>query len=73
MVREVVSPRDQWMADDSSGKDFLTSMIEWEIKVAAYEVASGDRISEAVRVATNMDHARRFDCLLWNSDAVSMR
>ena len=45
------------MADVSAGKDFLTSLIEWEIKVAAYEVASGDRISEAVRVATIMDHA----------------
>ena len=57
MVREVVCPRDQWMADVSAGKDFLTSLIEWEIKVAAYEVASGDRFSEAVRVATIMDHA----------------
>ena len=57
MVREVVCPRDQWLADVSAGKDFLTSLIEWEIKVAAYEVASGDRISEAVRVATIMDHA----------------
>ena len=45
------------MADTSAGKDFLTSLIEWEIKVAAYEVASGDKISEAVRVATIMDHA----------------
>ena len=52
MVRDVVCPRDQWMADVSAGKDFLTC----EIKVAAYEVASGDRISEAVRVATIMDH-----------------
>ena len=57
MVREVVCPRDQWLADVSAGKDFLTSLIEWEIKVAAYEVASGDRISEAVRAATIMDHA----------------
>ena len=45
------------MADVSAGKDFLTSLTEWEIKVAAYDVASGDRISEAVRVATIMDHA----------------
>ena len=58
MVREVVCPRDQWMGDVSAGKDFLTtSATEWEIKVAAYEVASGDRISEAVRVARIMDHA----------------
>ena len=49
MVREVVCPRDQWMADESAGKNFLTSWIACEIKVAAYEVASGDRISEAVR------------------------
>ena len=28
MVREVVCPRDQWMADVSAGKDFLTSLIE---------------------------------------------
>ena len=45
------------MADVSAGKDFLTTLIEWEIKVAAYEVVSGDRISEAVRVAPIMDHA----------------
>ena len=57
MVRKVVCPRDQWLADVSEVKDFLTSLIEWEIKVAVYEVASGDRISEAVRVATIMDHA----------------
>ena len=56
MVREVERPKDQWMAD-VSGKDFLTSLIEWEIKGLAYEVASGDSISEAVRVATIMDHA----------------
>ena len=34
MVREVVCPRDQWMADVSAGMHFLTSLIEWEIKVA---------------------------------------
>ena len=45
------------MADVNAGKDFLTTLIEWEIKVAAYEVASGDRISDAVRVATTVDHA----------------
>ena len=59
MVREVVCPRDQCSADVSAGKDFLTTLIEWEIKVAAYEVASRDRISEEVRVATVMDHAPR--------------
>ena len=57
MVRELVCPKDQLMADVSAGKDFLLSLIEWDIKVAAYEVASGDKISEAVRVATIMDHA----------------
>ena len=35
MVREVVCPRDQRLADVSAGKDFLTSLIEWEIKVVA--------------------------------------
>ena len=44
------------MADVSAGEDVLTSRIEWEIKVAANEVASGDRISEADSVATIMDH-----------------
>ena len=43
------------VGDVSVGKDFL--MTETEIKVAAYEVASEDSISEAVRVATIMDHA----------------
>ena len=57
MVRDVVCPREHWLADVSAGKDVLTSLIEWEIKVAACEVASGDKISEAVRVATIMDHA----------------
>ena len=45
------------MADGSASKDFLTSLIEWKIKVASCEVASGDRISEAVRVVTIRDHA----------------
>ena len=45
------------MADVSVGKDFLTLLIEWEIKVGASEVGSGEKISEAVRVATVMDHA----------------
>ena len=40
MVREVVCPRDQWLADVNAGKDFLTSLIEWEIKVAAYAVTA---------------------------------
>ena len=62
----------------SAGKDFLTSLIEWEIKVAAHDAASGDKISEAVRVATIMDHApEEVKSMLrpspWNSDAVSMR
>ena len=35
MVREVVCPRDQWMAEVSAGKNFLTLLIEWEIKAAA--------------------------------------
>ena len=57
MVRDVVCPREHWSADVNAGKDILTSLIEWEIKAAAYEVASGDKISEAVRVAMIMDHA----------------
>ena len=44
-------------ADVNAGKDFVTSLIEWEIMVAANEVASGDKISEAVRVATVMDQS----------------
>ena len=28
------------------GKDFLTSLFEWKIKTAAYEVAGGHKISE---------------------------
>ena len=40
----------------SAGKDFLTSLIEREIMIAACEVASGTKTSDAVRVATIMDH-----------------
>ena len=57
MVRDAVCPKKHWLADANVGKVFLTSLIEWEIKVAAYEVASGDKISDAVRVATIMDDA----------------
>ena len=57
MVRDVACRREQWLANAAAGKDFLTSLIEWEIKIAAYEVASGDKISDAVRVATIMNHA----------------
>ena len=39
------------------GKDFLKLLIEWEIMIAEYQVASGDRVSEPVRVAMMMDHA----------------
>ena len=39
MVLEVVCPRGQWMADVSAGKDFLTSLIEWEIRWAEANVA----------------------------------
>ena len=31
--------RDQWLENVGAGKDFLTSPIEWEIKIAAYDVA----------------------------------
>ena len=57
MVRKVVCPREHWLADVNAGKDFLTSLIEWNIKVTAYEVANGDKISEAVWVVTIKDHA----------------
>ena len=57
MVRDVACRREQWLANAAAGKDFLTSLIEWEIKIAAFEVASGDKISDAVRVATIMKHA----------------
>ena len=53
----MVCPREHRLADVNAGKDFLTSLVELEIKVAAHDVASGDKISEAVRVATIMDHA----------------
>ena len=79
MVRDVVCPREHCLADVNACKDFLTSLIELEMKVAAYEVASGDKISQAVRVATVMDHASDavksmlFLSLLEQRDAVSMR
>ena len=38
VVRDVVCPREQWLANAGPDKDFLTSPIEWEIKIAAYEV-----------------------------------
>ena len=47
MVRDVVCPRERWLADVNAG----------EIRVAANEVASGDKISEAARVATVMGQA----------------
>ena len=55
MVRDVTCPREHWFAGVNAGKDFLTALIEWEIKESAYEVTSGDKISEAVRVATIME------------------
>ena len=57
MERDVVCTREHWLAVVNAGKNFMTSLIEWEIKEAAYEVAIADRISEALRVATIMDHA----------------
>ena len=57
MVRDVVCAREQWLSNAGAGRDVLTPLIEWEIKISAYEVASGDKISDAVRLATIMDHA----------------
>ena len=37
----------------SAGKDFLASLIEREIMIAACEVASGTKTSDAVRVGDN--------------------
>ena len=68
MVREVVCPRDRRLVDVSAGKDFLTSLIEREIKVAAYEVASGDRISEAV---SGDDHGSRAGCSKIDASIIS--
>ena len=56
-LRDVVCLREQWLANASAGKDFLTSLMEREIKIAAYGGASGNKISEAIRVATIKDHA----------------
>ena len=44
-------------ASAALAEDFPTALIEWEIKVAAYEVASRDRICEPARMATILDHA----------------
>ena len=57
MVSDVVCPREPRLANANAGKDILTSLIEREIMIAASEVASGDKISDAVRVATIFDHA----------------
>ena len=35
-VRDVVCPRQHWLANASAGKDFLTSLIEWETKSATF-------------------------------------
>ena len=58
MARDVVCPKERWLADVKAGKDFETSLVKWEIKVAAYEVACGDKISEAMLVATIMPEAK---------------
>ena len=58
MVRDMACRRQQQrLANADANKDFLTSLIEWQIKIGAYEVASGDKISDTVRVATIMNHA----------------
>ena len=54
MVRHVVCPREQWLANANAGKDILTSLIEWEIKIAAYEVASG--VKNQRRCASSDNH-----------------
>ena len=69
MVRDVACRREHWLANAAAGKDFLTSLIEWEIKIAAYEVDSGDKISDAVRVATIMKHAPEPTKGMWMRDA----
>ena len=58
MVRDVVCPREHWLAGVGAGKDLLTSLIEREIEVDADEVASGDEISDALRVVTIMDRTK---------------
>ena len=57
MVRDVVCRREQWLANASADRDFLTSLIECEIKIAACVVGSGDKISDVVRAATIVGHA----------------
>ena len=37
MVRAIVYPREQWSANAPLGKDFVTPLTEWEIKVAVCE------------------------------------
>ena len=44
-------PREAWAANAATGRDFLT-LIGCEIKVAAHDVASGDKRREPVRVAS---------------------
>ena len=78
MVRDVVCPRENTCCRCDECCQRLLDIIEWEIKEPAYEVASGDKISEAVRVVTIMDHApdavkSMFANHLWNGDAVLIR
>ena len=57
LVREVLYPRDAWAADAASGKEFPTSLNEWEGKLQEYCATSLDSISETVKIATVLDHA----------------
>ena len=49
MVREVICPREQWEANAAGGKDLLTVLMGWEVKITAYEVAIKDHAPEPVK------------------------
>ena len=56
LLRAVLNPK-WWDKELSSGKDFCDILNKWEIKISEYTQASGDTLSEAVKVATVLEHA----------------
>ena len=52
-----MNPRERWNRDSDNNREFLESLIDWEILVGEYRAASGENVSDRVLIATILEHA----------------
>ena len=57
MLRQLLYPKRQWEADESSRQEFGESLLRWSRLIDDYETAASERVSDRLKVATILENA----------------